>query len=231
MTLEPKAASAQDLQQRAVSLLKSLKGVLDARVDVDALRRIVRVEVVSKGLDERQAARNAQSALMVVLGEYVDVNRVLVLEALTPVREAVVAPPPPAGAEVLELKPATPRWSGRAASGPLLSGAEALEAPARKTELNEAARVAFETLRAAQSSFHGFQFDGAELVRINTVQYVVVAVKRAQSDVRHCGAAPVTESVSAASARALLNAVGAAAMNSVQLELNGDSGQYDLLQA
>jgi hypothetical protein len=208
MTLEPKAASAQDLQQRAVSLLKSLKGVLDARIEVDAQRRIVRVEVVSQGMDERQAARNAQSALMVVLGEYVDVNRVLVVEALTPVRENVFAPaaPVPAKPEVLELKP-------------------------RKAELNEAARVAFETLRAAQSSFHGFQFDGAELVKINTVQYVVVAVRRAQSEVRHCGAAPVEESVSAASARALMNAVGAAAMNSVQLELNSDSGQYDLLQA
>ena len=207
MTLEPKAASAQDLQQRAVSLLKSLKGVLDARVDVDAQCRIVRVEVVTKGMDERQAARNAQSALMVVLGAYVDVNRVLVVEALTaPVRENVFAAPP-APADVLELK------------------------PARKTELNEAARVAFETLRAAQSSFHGFQFDGAELVRIKEVQYVVVAVKRAQSDVRHCGAAPVGDSVSSASARALMNAVGAAAMNSVQLELNGDSSQYDLLQA
>jgi hypothetical protein len=97
--------------------------------------------------------------------------------------------------------------------------------PVRNGELNVAARVAFDTLRMAQSSFNGFQFDGAELVRITGQQYVVVAVRHAASDAKYCGAAAVVESVSTASARALMNAVGTAAMGSSALALDVDGGR------
>jgi hypothetical protein len=216
--MQPSATNlARGMEERAVSLLKALKGIADARVEADAAGRILRLYIVPAGIDERQAARNAQSAVMVVLGQVVDVNHIAVVDKLAPVAvEVAVA----VAASVVE------RGEGAGA------GAQVLELrPPRRSELNEAALVAFETLRAAQSSFHGFQFDGAELVRISGNQFVVVAVKRASSEVRHCGAAPVTESVGSASARALMNAVGAAAMNSVQLELNDNGEQIELLNA
>src|SRR5512146_218051 len=131
----------------AEALLKSVKGIGRAHVDVNAAGWITRVYVVPDGVDDRGALRNAQSALMAVLGQNVDVNAMVVGDPLPDVTIAL-APPgtetqPLSDPAVVELKSAV-----------------------RKSELNEAARVAFDTLRAAQSNFHGFQFDGAELVRI-----------------------------------------------------------------
>jgi len=110
------------------------------------------------------------------------------------------------------------------------TGVVELFAHARKSELHEAARVAFDTLRAAQSSFHGYQFEGAELVRLSGHQYVVVALKRG-NDARYCGAAPVTDSVGGASARALMNAVGIAAMGATPFELHTSGEAYEALRA
>lgn len=207
-----RADSATDkhgLGERAAALLKSLKGVADARVDVSAAGSIVRVHLVPAGIDDRQVMRNAQSALMAVLGQNVDVNAMVVSVSLPPAADAD-ATPAAAGesAQVFELKP-----------------------PARRNDLNEAAKVAFETLRAAQADFHGFQFDGAELVRIGGYQYVVVAVKRAASEARFCGAAPVLESVPVASARALMNAVGVAALHGGLREVHRDGERYGTLNA
>lgn len=197
-------AAARATEAQAAALLVSLKGIDHAHVECDAHGRIARVEIVPAGIDDRAAMRNAQSALMAVLGQAIDVNAIAIATAARPraeekQAEAVAAP------GVLELK----------------------IPPVKHGELNVAAKVAFETLRAAQASFHGFQFDGAELVRISNAQYVVVALKRGSGDGRFCGAAPVQESVSTASARALMNAVGAAAMSSdaadLELDLGGES--------
>lgn len=210
------AAEILALEESAESLLTSLKGILDARVEVDAHGKVVRVEVVPQGIDDRAASRNAQSALMAVLGQNVDVNRIVAVSSVSVdagaradvagvgvVREVEVP------AVVLELK----------------------IPPVRNGELNVAARVAFETLRAAQSSFHGFQFDGAELVRINGHQYVMVAVKSVASETRYCGASPVLESVSTASARALMNAVGTAAMGGSAMDIGFGAPEYGVLEA
>jgi hypothetical protein len=165
---------------------------------------------VPAGIDERQAVRNAQSAIMAVLGHNVAPHSIIVAASLA--REASDVSRPvavnEAGAQVFELKPL-----------------------ARRNELNEAAKVAFETLRAAQSDFHGFQFDGAELVRIGGHQYVVVAVKRAGSEARYCGAAPVIDSVSTASARALMNAVGVATIHATPHEMNTEGERYETRHA
>lgn len=218
-TQQAQSMTAEDiaeLETSAASLLTSLKGILDARVDVDARGRITRIEVVPQGIDDRAAARNAQSAVMAVIGQNVDVNSIVVVGAIVPsekVATATVADAPVTAsastAGVIELK----------------------IPPVKNGELNVAARVAFDTLRMAQSSFHGFQFDGAELVRITGQQYVVVAVKTLAGGTRYCGAAPVSESVSTASARALMNAVGAAAMGSSAMEIGFESPEYGVLEA
>jgi hypothetical protein len=204
------AADARELEQHAVALLKSLKGVADARVEVGADGDIMCVHLVPSGIDDRQAVRNAQSAIMAVLGHSINPNSILVAATLSVDAEAVAAPVAVRGpgAQVLELKP-----------------------PARRNELNEAARVAFETLRAAQSNFHGFQFDGAELVRIGGHQYVVVAVRRAGAEARFCGAAAVVDSVGTASARALMNAVGVAAIHASPHELQSEGERYETRNA
>lgn len=187
---------------QAESLIRSLKGVRDARVLADAQGNLLRVDIVSSDADERAVTRNVQSALFAALGITLPAGVLHFRRALQQDEPAapVVTPPPPAreadalenlGARVLEM-----------------SGA------ARRVDLNVAAQAAFDTLCAAQSSFHGFRFDGAELVTIGGNQYVVVAVNRTSTDARYCGAAPVIESVSTASARALMNAVGVAAMAS-----------------
>ena len=214
MTTEEIAA----LETSAVSLLTSLKGILDARVDVDARGRIVRIEVVPQGIDDRAAARNAQSALMAVIGQNVDVNAIVIVNELS------------AGAGAGDGASAGMGASAGASAG----SAGVLELripPVRNGELNVAARVAFDTLRMAQSSFHGFQFDGAELVRITGQQYVVVAVKTLAGGTRYCGAAPVEDSVSTASARALMNAVGTAAMGSSAMEIGFESPGFNVLEA
>jgi hypothetical protein len=176
-------AAAGDIEARAVQLLESLKGIASARVQVDAHERITHVYVQPAGIDERQAARNAQSALYAVLGQNLDINCFSASDASAHV---TTAPQP----GVVEFSTAVHR-----------------------SELHDAARVAFDTLRAAQSGFHGYQFDGAELVRIAGTQYVVVALKRAGANERYSGAAPVVSSVGSASARALMNAVSVAAMS------------------
>jgi hypothetical protein len=209
-TITNAAAEARELEQGAARLLKSLKGVADARVEVGADGDILRIHLVPAGIDERQAVRNAQSAIMAVLGHNVAPHSIIVAASLA--GEASDASRPVAvnepGAQVFELKPL-----------------------ARRNELNEAAKVAFETLRAAQSDFHGFQFDGAELVRIGGHQYVVVAVKRAGSEARYCGAAPVLDSVSTASARALMNAVGVATIHATPHEMNTEGERYETRHA
>ena len=189
--------ASQQTKTVAEALLASLKGIARARVDVDATGRIVGVCVAPDGIDDRAAMRNAQSALMAVLGISVDVNTIAI-----------------AAADARPVAPVAPREEERADPDVV-----ALRPAARHNELNEAAQVAFDTLRAAQANFHGFQFDGAELVRINAHQYVLVAVRRASTDARYCGAAPVIDSVGTASARALMNAVGVAAMGSTPPEI------------
>lgn len=189
------ANKTDDVRETARRLLESVKGIERARVEVDARGQITQVELLPKGIDDRQAMRNAQSALMAVLGQNIDINAIAITSAIVNVPQATA----PLPANVVEMKP----------------------------QVREAARAAFDTLRAAQSSFHGFQFDGAELVKISGTQYVVVAVKRDAS--RYCGAAPVTESVSEASARALMNAVGVAAMGATQMDINGHNGDYDVV--
>jgi hypothetical protein len=209
-TITNAAAEARELEQGAARLLKSLKGVADARVEVGADGDILRIHLVPAGIDERQAVRNAQSAIMAVLGHNVAPHAIIVAASLageaSDVSRPVAVNEP--GAQVFELKPL-----------------------ARRNELNEAAKVAFETLRAAQSDFHGFQFDGAELVRIGGHQYVVVAVKRAGSEARYCGAAPVIDSVSTASARALMNAVGVATIHATPHEMNTAGERYETRHA
>ena len=209
-TIANATAEARELEQRAAKLLKSLKGVADARVEVGAAGAITCVHLVPAGIDERQAVRNAQSAIMAVLGQNVAPHSFFVAALLGGVTETAAQPvvASEAAVQVFELKP-----------------------PARRNELNEAARVAFETLRAAQANFHGFHFDGAELVRIGGHQYVVVAVKRAGSEARYCGAAPVIGSVGAASARALMNSVGVAAMHASPHEMHTEGERYETLNA
>ncbi len=208
---------------QAESLIKSLKGVRDARVHADASGRVTHIALVTTDGDERAATRNVQSALFAALGIHVDAgtlqfeHNLARAEAPTPVLS--IAPQPQKrrddeiaeqlGAQVLEI-----------------SGA------VRKADLNGAARAAFDTLRAAQSSFHGFVFDGAELVTINGSQYIVVAVRRSTTEARYCGAAPVIDSVSTASARALMNAVGVAAMASPAFDFAVDAeGQPEIRKA
>jgi hypothetical protein len=213
MTAEEIAA----LEMSAVSLLTSLKGILDARVDVDARGRIVRIEVVPQGIDDRAAARNAQSAVMAVIGQNVDVNAIVVVGEIDASNARVQAA---ADAEAS----VTVNVSG--------AGVLELKIPQVKNgELNVAARVAFDTLRMAQSSYHGFQFDGAELVRISGQQYVVVAVKSLAGGTKYCGAAAVTDSVSTASARALMNAVGTAAMGGSAMDIGFEAPGYGVLEA
>jgi hypothetical protein len=221
MTAEEIAA----LETSAVSLLTSLKGILDARVEVDARGRIFRMEVVPQGIDDRAAARNAQSAVMAVIGQNVDVNAIVVVGEIDDDSAGAGVVGAGAGASV----------SGEGASaGAGVSAAGVLELkipPVKNGELNVAARVAFDTLRMAQSSFHGFQFDGAELVRITGQQYVVVAVKSLAGGTKYCGAAAVTDSVSTASARALMNAVGTAAMGSSAMDIGFEAPGYGVLEA
>lgn len=213
----------REIEAQAASLLASLKGIQGALVEADANGRLTRIEIVPHGIDDRAALRNAQSALMAVLGITVDVASIAIVSdirqraeqiaAANAVREVVPAPQPVAAGED--------------------EGVLSLRIPAVKNgELNVAASVAFDTLRAAQRSFQGFVFDGAELVRIAGHQYVVVAVRRAVTEARYCGAAPVIDSVSTASARALMNAVGTAAMGpaALELELKIDGG-YEALEA
>jgi hypothetical protein len=171
---------------RAESLLESIKGIARARVSADDSGRIVSVWLEPAGIDERAAIRNAQSALMAVMGAQLspDVFTVAGSETNAP---AAAATKPVVAPGIVSIK------GGRG-------------------ELHEAARAAFDALRAAQSGLHAFQFDGAELVRINARQYVVVVVRHAGNDVRHCGSAPVSDSVATASARALMHAVSLAAM-------------------
>ncbi|HUP89759.1 MAG TPA: hypothetical protein VM100_10420 [Longimicrobiales bacterium] len=184
-----------ELRDGARQLLESLKGIERARVEVNARGRIMRVEISPRGIDDKSAVRNAQSALMAVLGQNIDQS------AISIAAQVQEAPAPKVVIDnVVELRPGM---------------------GARKPDLHDAAKVAFDTLRAAQSSFHGFQFDGAELVKISGLQYVVVAVRKGSSG--FCGAAPVVEGVAAASAKALMNAVGVAAMGATHIEIsNGD---------
>ncbi len=206
--------SVETVAVQAESLIRSLKGVRDARVQLDAQGRITRIDVVTSDGDERSAVRNVQSAMFAALGVHVDPaqlhfggDKPVVLPV--PPRSKQPFAPEELGAQVLEI-----------------SG------PARKADLNVAARTAFDTLRAAQSSFHGFVFDGAEVVTINESQYIVVAVRRATTEARYCGAAPIIDSVSTASARALMNAVGVAAMGGAPaFEFGADLDQPEVRNA
>ena len=219
-----KNGSTAEVVTQAETLLKSLKGVQDACVHADADGRIARVVIQCPGVDERSAARNVQSALFAVLGVSL-VPGMLQFSATSPkspdastaqqqqhdkntVAQKVVA--------MMQQSPITD-------ASPVTDDANVLDinSASKRADLNVAARVAFDTLRAAQSSFHGFVFDGAELVKISGSQYVVVAVRRSTTEARYCGAAPVIDSVSTASARALMNAVGIAAMGTPALEIAG----------
>jgi hypothetical protein len=205
---------------QAESLLKSLKGVRDARVEVDARGRITRIAVVASDADQRAVTRNVHSAMMAALGVSLNAGllefRTTIDEPVAPLNVAHMLPP----MRTLTAQPET-----RSAQVLEISGM------ARKTDLNSAARTAFDTLRAAQSSFHSFVFDGAELVSISGAQYVVVAVKRTATEARYCGAAPIIDSVNTASARALMNAVGVAAMGSSAFELAVDDTKLSVLNA
>jgi hypothetical protein len=183
----------EQVREVAHRLLESLKGIERARVQVDERGMIVGVELLPKGIDDRAAMRNAQSALMAVLGQNVDINAMAITPVL-PVSDAPVK-------NVVEFKSHAP-----------------------KASLTEAARAAFDMLRAAQSSFHGFQFEGAELVGINGQQYVVVALRR--GEFKFSGSAPVLRSVGNASARAMLHAVSVAAMDATHLDLS--SGDFEI---
>jgi hypothetical protein len=189
--------------------------VRGAQVQADATGRITRIDVVTGDGDDRSAVRNVQSAMFAALGVQVDPavmhfsrdGEPVVIMA--PARSKQTAEPESKVAQVLEI-------SGMA----------------RKADLNVAARAAFDTLRAAQSSFHGFAFDGAEVVTINEQQYIVVAVRRAATEARYCGAAPIIDSVSTASARALMNAVGIAAMGGAPaFEFGADFDQPEVRKA
>ncbi|HEX6560324.1 MAG TPA: hypothetical protein VF021_12700 [Longimicrobiales bacterium] len=205
------SASTQT-RNAAEALLASVKGIARAQVQADARGRVIRVHIVPDGVDDRTAARNAQSALHAVLGQSLDVNAI-----------AIGLPADVA----LPVVPATPEAAFAERDPDIVD----MRAGARRGELQEAARVAFDTLRAAQSSFHGFHFDGAELVRIGATQYVAVAVRRSANDARYCGAAPVVDSVATASARALMNAVGVAAMATTRIELHHGDTEYTSLKA
>ena len=186
------AKNMDEVRETARRLLESVKGIERARVEVDERGRITSVSLVPKGADDRSAMRNAQSALMAVLGQSLDINCfAIVSQVLEPVVVKEALP-----ANVVEIR----------------------------SPVREAARVAFDTLRAAQDSFHGFQFEGAELVSIATQQYVVVAVRR--GEFRFSGSAPVLTTVGRASARAILHAVSVAAMDATHLDLNG--GEFDV---
>jgi hypothetical protein len=206
--------SVESVVSQAESLIKSLRGVRGAQVQADATGRITRIDVVTGDGDDRSAVRNVQSAMFAALGVQVDPAVMHFSRDGEPV--VIMAParskqtePESKVAQVLEI-------SGMA----------------RKADLNVAARAAFDTLRAAQSSFHGFAFDGAEVVTINEQQYIVVAVRRAATEARYCGAAPIIDSVSTASARALMNAVGIAAMGGAPaFEFGADYDQPEVRKA
>ena len=203
---------------QAELLIKSLKGVRDARVLADAQGNLLRVDIVSSDGDERAVTRNVQSALFAALGITLHAGVLYFRKTLVKDEPAapVVTPPPTRAADVQENL-----------------GAQVLEisGAARRADLNVSAQAAFDTLCAAQSSFHSFRFDGAELVTIGGTQYVVVAVHRTSTDARYCGAAPVIESVSTASARALMNAVGVAAMASPAFELAAEEQRREVKKA
>lgn len=211
-------STAQGMVAQVESLLRSLKGIQSARVHLNAAGEISHIQIMSPGIDERSATRNVQSALFAALGVTLQpgllrFTSAAIEQAAVSQREA--APVAASLALVTEPAPATEIAMGEDGSILEIGGA------AKRADLNVAARVAFDTLRAAQSSFHGFLFDGAELVRISGSQYVVVAVRRSTTEARYCGAAPVIDSVSTASARALMNAVGIAAMGTPALEIAG----------
>jgi hypothetical protein len=209
--------SVESVVSQAESLIKSLRGVRGARVQADATGRITRIDVVTGQAgdsEERSTVRNVQSAVFAVLGVQVDPA---VMHFSRDGEPVVVAAP----ARSKQLEP-----ESRVAQVLEISGM------ARKADLNVAARAAFDTLRAAQSSFNGFAFDGAEVVTINEQQYIVVAVRRAATEARYCGAAPIIDSVSTASARALMNAVGIAAMGGAPaFEFGADFDQPEVRKA
>ena len=212
-------STAPAIVAQAESLLRSLKGIQSARVHINAAGEISHIDIKCPGIDDRSATRNVQSALFAALGLTLQPGMLrfistAVEEAMAARhREVAVAAAPLA--LVSEARPAVEAATNDDGSILEIGGA------AKRADLNVAARVAFDTLRAAQSSFHGFLFDGAELVRISGSQYVVVAVRRSTTEARYCGAAPVIDSVSTASARALMNAVGIAAMGTPAFEIAG----------
>ena len=226
MKSDPKAA--QQVVTQAETLLASLKGITSARVQLDASGKIARINVTSPGVDERQATRNVQSALFAALGISLEPGMLqFSAEEKLEVQQAAAAPK--ATQPVVQFMTAAPMLTM-----PVMENdSQVLEFTngVKRADLNVAARVAFDTLRAAQSSFHGFVFDGAELVKINGGQYVVVAVSRSTTEARYCGAAPVIDSVSTASARALMNAVGMAAMGAPAFEFVAGSNQLESLEA
>src|SRR5688500_7440665 len=65
---EVKGTLELGLVEQAESLIKSLKGVRDARVHADADDRITRVDLVCVPGEERAAGRNVHSALIAVFG-------------------------------------------------------------------------------------------------------------------------------------------------------------------
>ena len=214
---------AAEVVRQAESLIKSLKGVRDARVHMNADESLERIDLVCAPGEERAAARNVHSALIAVLGITLQpgmLNFPTSLPQDAPVRQLVTYATPE-----LPLPKATLPMEERHPQVLEISGA------ARRTDLNVAARTAFDTLRAAQSSFHGFVFDGAEVVTISGAQYIVVAVKRSTTEARYCGAAPIIDSVSTASARALMNAVGVAAMATPAFELEAVTLPIGMLEA
>lgn len=219
--------SAAQTMTQAESLLKSLKGVQDARVHVNADGKIARICVVCPGVDERSATRNVQSALFAVLGVSLDPGMLQFSATLDAPKPEIKKTEPIVAFQQMAMPSPVQLPAVNADEVPVLE----ITGAARRADLNVAARVAFDTLRAAQSSFHGFLFDGAELVKISGSQYVVVAVRRSTTEARYCGAAPVIDSVSTASARALMNAVGIAAMGTPAGEFAVGENHLESLEA
>lgn len=218
-----------DVAGQTEVLLRSLKGVLDARVVADAEDRITRIIVRAARAEEKDVQRNVQSALMAVLGIRLEPGVLLFdgdaqqpVRLMSPAQTHVPAQAPVSTAIKTAAIPTVTQSPQDAAEQQRSAQVLDIAATGRRADLNEAARAAFDTLRNAQSVFHGFVFDGAELVSINTGLYVVVAIRRAATDARYCGAAPVVGAMATAAARALMNAVGIAAMGTPALELSAE---------
>jgi hypothetical protein len=79
-TVKRSAAEIRELEQSAVRLLTSLKGVAQARVAFDDAGQVARIAIVPHATDDRSAMRNVQSALMAVMGVSLDINAIAIVD-------------------------------------------------------------------------------------------------------------------------------------------------------